>query len=547
MLALIRKYSSSIIVKIFLTVLALTFIFCFGISDVIRKFTGKDYLVKIGNVKISPILFKQEKAKKLNMLKSHTRDIDEKAVATTILHQIIWENIIDLASAEFGFVISDETMKEYISGMHMFRDEQGRFDANLLRGFLYKIQIPEAAFLESSRKEIRGALIKAPFKYVSTVGESDLYVKANMEKRTLTVVELNPISFAIKEKSLGKCELEEFYKNHSDLFKVEETRSFRILELRESSIEKNIVISEDDLKDAYEFAADKKERTYAEMKEELRNNLKQEKLQSEINDITRQIEDALMAGEKIEDMAKKFDLEICKVEEINAQNKNAQSKEVLKMPYRSDVISIAFSIEEGSDSSFSEALDEKNNKIFWLVHLDSTTPKHTAEFANALDNVRKELIKSKQHENALAMAKDLVEQTKSGKKLADLAKKCGRISQITPAFDRNGSFDEDKDKKFDHIIAEVHGNAFTDNKKEGGYKEIGETVVVYQVNEVISAKNINSEAGVKFKVNLVKETTDDMYQQLIGHLSQKYKVTINYEMLKNIDENINPSTFGEIF
>ncbi|MDR1561197.1 MAG: SurA N-terminal domain-containing protein, partial [Holosporaceae bacterium] len=53
MLELIRRHSNSIIVKFFLTVLALTFIFCFGISDVIRKIVGKDYIVKIGNVKIS--------------------------------------------------------------------------------------------------------------------------------------------------------------------------------------------------------------------------------------------------------------------------------------------------------------------------------------------------------------------------------------------------------------------------------------------------------------------------------------------------------------
>ena len=64
MLEFIRKHSSSLGVKIFLTVLALTFVFWFGISDIIRKVTGKDYIVKIGNIKISPERFKHEKAKK---------------------------------------------------------------------------------------------------------------------------------------------------------------------------------------------------------------------------------------------------------------------------------------------------------------------------------------------------------------------------------------------------------------------------------------------------------------------------------------------------
>jgi hypothetical protein len=62
MLEFIRRHSQSIIVKAFLTILALTFVLFFGISDVIRRFIGKDYVVKIGSTKISPMELKIEKA-----------------------------------------------------------------------------------------------------------------------------------------------------------------------------------------------------------------------------------------------------------------------------------------------------------------------------------------------------------------------------------------------------------------------------------------------------------------------------------------------------
>ncbi|MDR1375261.1 MAG: SurA N-terminal domain-containing protein [Holosporaceae bacterium] len=546
MLEFIRRHSSSIGVKIFLTILALTFVFCFGLPDVIRKLSGKDYLVKIGKVRISPAAFKQERAKKINMLKSSNRNIDEKSLTSGILHQIIWENIIDLASRDFGFIVSDGTMKEYIGGMHMFRDERGRFNASLLRNLLYKLQIPEQMFLELSKKEIKSALIKAALKYVAITNEIDLYTSAHLEKRKLSLVELNPASFEVKEKpSVDK--LMEFYRNNSDLFMVEEFRSFQILELSELSVEKDIVLAEEDLKEAYEYAPERKERTYEEMKTELSVNLKQEKLHSRINEITRQIEDTLMAGESVENVAKKFNLRVTKVENVNGQNKNAKSQEVLKVSHKNDIISIAFSIDEGTDSSFSEGQDDKEKRIFWLVHLDSVTPKHVEEFEKVSDKALQEWIKDQQHRKALAMANDFVAKINEGGSLEKLATENGRISNTSPAFDRSGAVTDDKSKKFADIISVIYKEAFSKNKGDGSQKEINGKIVAYQIKDIISSEQNDSKDAAKYRTNLSQEMTDDLYQELVGYLSKKYEVTINYEMLKESTEGLDTSELGEIF
>jgi hypothetical protein len=328
---------------------------------------------------------------------------------------------------------------------------------------------------------------------------------------------------------------------------IDETRSFRVIEFKESDIEKKIVISEDDLKEAYDFAPEKKERTYKEMREELKTSLKQEKLQTEINNVTRQIEDALMAGETIEDIAKKFNLLATKVEDIDSHNKNAKSQEALKMNYKNDVISMAFSLDEGTDSSFSEVLDEKKNKVFWLVHLDSITPKHVAEFSSIPDKVRKEWTKNKQHEKVTKMANDFISNILNGADLAVLAAQNGRISNVTQPFDRYGTLQNAKSKKFSHIIAEVYDDVFLKKKKEASYKEINGIIVVYQIKDIILPEKIDSKDKLKYNAALSKEMTDDLYQQLVGHLSKKYKIIINYEMLRNINEDINSSTFDEIF
>ena len=147
MLEFIRRHSQSIIVKAFLIILALTFVLFFGISDVIRRFTGKDYVAKIGSAKIDTMKLKIEKTKRIGMLRDRGQDINGKDLTFAVLHQLIWENIVDQAAHEYGIVISDETIKNYISGMNMFRNKDGSFNANLLHGFLQRIQVQKPCFL----------------------------------------------------------------------------------------------------------------------------------------------------------------------------------------------------------------------------------------------------------------------------------------------------------------------------------------------------------------------------------------------------------------
>ncbi|MDR0678526.1 MAG: SurA N-terminal domain-containing protein [Holosporaceae bacterium] len=545
MLAFIRKHSNSVIVKIFLIILALSFVLFFGISSIIRKISGKDYVIKIGKIQISPIDFKTEKAKRLGMLKLHDKNTDEKILTTNIIHQLIWENIVDQASKEYKIVVSDDTIKKYISGMNVFLNKDGSFNANLLRGFLQRIQVPEAMFLELSKKDIKSALIKAPFAYISTTLESDQFVHANLEKRSVAFVELKPNSFRISEEP-SKEMLEEFYTNHPDLFTAEETRSFKILELSEPSLEANIQISDEEIKDAYEHSSEREDRSYNDMKTELASSLKQEKLQSEINDISRQIEDALMAGENILEISKKFNLNLITIEGVDSHNRSATSNDVIKLPYKDDILAVAFSIDEGTESSFSETFDANKNKIYWLLHMDSITPKHVVAFEKISDKVVKEWTLHKQDEKIQALASDFIEKIKKGDGLKNLALKNDLPLKVTPLFDRKGT-SQDKTKPTS-IINEIYENVFSMGKAEAAsHKETNGTIVVYSIQDIVSPKEVDKKDEEKYSTELRSEIIEDMYQQLVGYLSKKYEIKINHELLKEINEEVNQNIIDEVF
>ena len=561
MLEFIRKSASSTTFKILAAVLACTFIFCFGMYDVIRRWTGKDYVVKIGNTKITPVMFSMEKAKKLNMLRSHEKNIDEKAEINNILHQIIWENVIDQASADFGFRVSENTIKKYIAGMSIFRDKEGRFNAGMLRHFLQNINVSEPMFIEFSGKDIKNALIKAPFKYVSVYRSLDYHVKSNLEKRTLSVVEINPDSIKINEKPT-QSELEDFYAENQDLFMVDESRNFSVVILYEDNVAKNISVSEEEKKEFYETSPEREDRTYDEMKDEIIAEITQNKLQNEIDEKTRLIEDALMAGENIDEVIKKFHLDAMRITDATALDKTGKAKSNIKQKYYEDILTVAFSTDEGSDSSFAEAIDEKGRRLLWLVHVDSVTPKHVAEFSSVKDKANKEWIKKQQHDKAIELAQSFCNAVKEGGKLQAIAAKNGRKAFSIKPFDRNGNLIAEKeekkgkknnnakknqnDEKTASIALAFAENAFSSDQNSASYKEMNNIIVVAQVEKIIPAGDINNKELTSCHIDLIRRVSDDLYQQLVGYLSrEKYAIKINNELLEK--EGANTSQENEIF
>lgn len=560
MLEFIRKKANSTTFKVLLGVLALTFVFCFGIFDIIRRITGKDYVVKIGKVKITPVLFEIEKTKKLNMLRAQDVKVDEKAEINHILHQIIWENVVEQAASEYGFILSEDTIKKYIAGMAIFRDKDGRFNAGRLRAFLSNINVSEAMFIDFSGRDIKNALVKAPFKYVSAQKGLDCFIRSNLEKRTLAFTEIDPKSINIVENPT-EADLENFYSENPDLFTLEESRDFSLVELLEDDIAKTVKVTEEEIREIFDSTpAQEDDRPYDERKGEIRDELMQDRLQVAIDDVTRQIEDALMSGENFEEVIKKFGLSVKQMKKVTALDKGGKSDSAVKSKYRDDILTVAFSTEEGSDSSFSEAVNENEKRVLWLVHVDSITPKHVAPFDTIKEKVSKEWNKNQQKEKALEIARNMCDSIKKGEKIATLAAKSGKRVIVTKAFDRFGNWPQPKKEEENaensekgkqkvakkslqkdpnedkmRLVAQMFAeDAFAANKGAAFFKEAESgKVIVAQLDNVIPLADIEDKVRNAGHVELVRAMSDDLYQQLVNYLSKvKYEIKINHEMLE---------------
>lgn len=570
MLQYIRKKAESKAFKVLAGILAFTFLFCFGMFDVIRRWTGKDYVVKIGKVKISPVMFELEKAKRLNMLRAQGKTVDDKEANHSILHQIIWETVIDQAATDFGFKVSDGTIRNYIAGMSIFHDDKGRFNPFALRRFLGAIRVPEPLFIELSRKDIKNALVQAPLRYVSVNKLLDHHIRANMEKRTMAAVEIDPNSIKIAEKA-DESELMEFYEHNPKLFMVDETRSFSVVTMSEDEIAKSVEISEEEKQEYYETSPDREERTYEEMKAEIEAEIHQNKLQVAVDDFTRQVEDAIMGGEELPAVAKKFGLHITKIKDATALNGEKKVKAALgDISYAGDTVKVAFATEDNGDSSFSEALNKDKKRILWLIHVDSITSKHVAKFESVKKKVRGEWLKKQRHDKAEELAKTLCDEVKeSGKSLAEVAADhdLKLLFRNTKPFDKDGNLilekkpkakkdeakgkDKDKDKenaesekkeeepkktpeeeRMESISKEFASQIFANGTKAAFWNEKDGKLYAVQLRDVIPAGEISEEEQNKQHIELAKRIVDDIHQQLVRYFSGiKYEIKINHELM----------------
>ncbi|MBO7453872.1 MAG: SurA N-terminal domain-containing protein [Alphaproteobacteria bacterium] len=542
MLELIRKYSKSIVVKIFLTVLAGSFFLFFGFSYVVNKLAGKDYVVKIADVKIHPQVFKYEKEKKLNAIKRRYGETDDKELSSTILRQIIWENVINLAAKDFGIIVSDSTVFNHISNMDEFRTKDGYFSATNLRRFLQIVGMTEEEFLQSQRREIKSQIIKYPFRYVSLGDEFKYYSKIETEKRSLKFFEINPALFTITERPTDE-ELEEFYNDNSEKFEIPEKRSFDILILAMDRVEKNTEIPQEDIieraRDVY--GDDYTEKSLEEfVKTEEFKSFKQERVAEAAEEITRQVQDDLVSGSTIEEITTKYGLR-----SLNVKNVKLSDVDEIPLPFKKDVMTVAFGSDENEVGDFNEAEDSGKKLVQWLVYVSDVTPKHVEPLEQAKERVKVEWRKDQQHNKALAVANEIISKASEGEKFADLAGAKNYKLKSTSHFDRLGNTSDNNEKS--EIVSNLYEEVFSKLKNEVGMKELNGKVVVYQVADISYDKKKEEENWQRNFVSLLLNYSDDMYQQLIGHLSKKYEVKINYDVLKEVDESIDPSALDEVF
>lgn len=526
MLGFIRKHSGSVFVKGFLGLIAFTFLFFFGMSDVIRKYTGKDYVVKIGDVKIGPNLLKFECSKRSQRLKNMGIN-DENAILGVVVNQLIDEHLVNEMAKFSGIFVSEKLVKTYIRSIPEFvNTKTGQFNKTAVRNFMAAMHLPEEAFIEFIKRNIQQNLLVAPLSQVSYIAALPTYISANLEKRNIKYAVISPDNIAL-DKVINDVELESFFDQNKDKFMEPETRDFTLLILNENKIAESIDILEEDVKREYAESGETEE--YDIVHDRIRNNLKNAELEAKLEDLKRNIEDDLTAGVSCKDLSEKYKLEISSFKKIKADYVTPAGYKNAELPFMKEVVSVAYQTDLNQDSSFVESFDRNNKKVYWILHNDNIVPEHVADYSNVKTKVIDEYIKVITDSKLANIVRSYVDKINEGN-VIDFVVKNHKITAMD-LIGRNDTPLSEKIKKakFNEKVLE---KIFALTPLKAGYEKINDGYVIFQVTSVVDEKDIKKEAIEKYTQKLSQEMNADLMQQLKTYFLKKFEVKINKELLK---------------
>ena len=240
MLGSIRKFSKSILAKIFIAIIALPFLL-WGMGDIFTS--GKqNVIVEIDDEKITSEEFVTY-LQKVNITSDEIKKTGKSKIFDEVLANYISEKVIEIETQEKGIRLTDKSlMKILISDKTFQKDE--KFSETKYEKFMLTSGYTKPQYERTLRNiELKGQLltfysggIKLP---KSIVDES--YKKLNQIKE-IDYLDLNKV---YAKNIVSEEEINDFYEKNKSLFK-EKFKSFRYLELSPE-----ILIGEKDLDEIY--------------------------------------------------------------------------------------------------------------------------------------------------------------------------------------------------------------------------------------------------------------------------------------------------------
>lgn len=526
MLSFIRKHSGSVFVKVFLCLIAFTFLFFFGMSDVIRKCTGKDYVIKVGDFKIGPNLLKYEYLKRCERFRNLGIS-DENTMLGIVINQIIDEQLIDQISKNSGISVSEKLIKNYMRSVPEFMDTKtGQFNKAAVRNFMASMHMPEKTFIDFIRRNIEQTVLLAPISCVSTMPAMSYYVAGNLEKRTIKYAFIPEDIFSSNENFIDK-DLKCFFNDNKDKFMEPETRDFSVLIIDESNVEQTIKVSEEDIKQEYNESGETE--NFNIVHDKLKNTLQSRKLKAELKKLKMSIEDDFVAGIPVSDMVKQYNLRTVQFKNVT---RNQTFNSSMDLPFINEAMSEVFQLKACREGSFVEGLDKNNKKVHWIVKVDVIKPTHVSDYDKVKDKIILEYKKSKINEKMLGLAQSFVDKINDGNVIDSVIGNF-KMSVITN-LSREEKLNSEKVQN-EMLSQEIINQIFDLPNLKAGYAKIKNGCIVFQIISINDDKDIKKEDINKYGKQLIQEMSSDLYQQFKVYFGKQLEIKFNKDMLKNYD------------
>jgi len=262
MLQAIRSKAGSFIVKLLFGLLILTF-GIWGIGDIFRTRSSDTAIATVGAHVIRADELQTALRRALEQLSARfgssidLQQAKQLGLVDETLNQLIDRSLVDQEVARLQLDVSDDLIRNVITGNPSFRGSDGKFDRGLFNALLAANHLTEDQYVallrhDTPRNDLLHAVTAGAVAPQSMV---DLLYQYRNEKRIADIVSL-PDASAGDVGQPSETDLRSFYEAHQDLFRAPEYRGFTLASLSPSDLAKDIEIPEAKLKEEYDQRQD---------------------------------------------------------------------------------------------------------------------------------------------------------------------------------------------------------------------------------------------------------------------------------------------------
>ena len=270
---------------------------------------------------------------------------------------------------------------------------------------------------------------------------------------------------------------------------------------------------------------DKNEITYEEVKNNFKNEILLDKGKEAVFDLQDELEDLLSSGSTFEEISETLDVTLIKAEMINRSGNDKTGK-----------INTEFQDERILRTIFNQSLNEEGN----IINIDKdeglaisivtkiVEPKQLT-LEESLEEVKKELSNKLKKEKAMKRADEIQRSIKNDKDFRLMAKKNKLEIKGVQPFTR--ILPDSSDLPIPLISKIFDSELFDINIETRGPNEI----IIAQTVEIIDSLVKNKKELEEFSTRVKDDITIDLLAQFSEALRKKYKITINDDVIDQLN------------
>jgi len=261
----------------------------------------------------------------------------------------------------------------------------------------------------------------------------------------------------------------------------------------------------------------------AELKDEIKQHLIEDKSGNQVYELTSEIEDRLAGGEDFEALKGDYKIQILPFSSISASETKLDTGMELSEDQQKSIIQKAFTAVENEATTLSDLTDHQ----LYSIKVEKITLSAPKAFDDVKDQIAKRWKEENQGRKNLILAQKMTEELNEGKTQLDKTGK--KVHTLT--LSRNQESNKDLPETFkDPRVA----GRFMDAPQGKFILSIPTSADAILIGEVTSVKMSEAQPSKEVANNLQADTMNANMMILVDHIQKKYPVEINHNLLKRV-------------